>query len=178
MHVCMYYVHLDQKVPGITTRWCSESADLNSVFLIRLPLSIIDIPTKFYHHSLTFVKVTPSWVYLPLHVFSILDLWENNSWILHHVKYMDNAPSHSAIIIREFLTKNETNNIQQSSNSPDMAPADFFLFDRVKKPLRGKTITRFNSRKEVMEKSKTALMATDNRVPEMFESWIKRWHKL
>jgi len=32
-----------------------------------------------------------------------------------------------------------------------------------KKLLRG---TRFNSRKEVMEKSKTAL--TDNRVPEMF----------
>jgi len=35
------------------------------------------------------------------------DLWANNSWILHH----DNAPSHSAIIIREFLTKNETNTI-------------------------------------------------------------------
>ena len=79
------------------------------------------------------------------------DLWANNSWILHH----DNAPSHSAIIIREFLTKNETNIIQQPSNSSDMAPCDFFLFDRVKKSLRG---TRFNSRKEVMEKSKTALM--------------------
>ena len=37
------------------------------------------------------------------------DLWTNNSWILHH----DNAPSDSAIIIREFLTKNETNTIQQ-----------------------------------------------------------------
>jgi len=45
-------------------------------------------------------------------------------WILHH----DNAPSHSAIIIREFLTKNETNTIQQPLNSPDMAPCDFFLF--------------------------------------------------
>jgi len=50
------------------------------------------------------------------------DLWANNSWILHH----DNAPSHSAIIIREFLTKNKTNIIQQPSNSPDMAPCDFF----------------------------------------------------
>ena len=69
----------------------------------------------------------------------------------------------TAIIIREFLTK--TNTIQQPSNSPDMAFCDFFLFDRVKKPLWG---TRFNSRKEVIEKSKTALMATDNRVPEMF----------
>lgn len=99
------------------------------------------------------------------------DLWANNSWIL----YNDNAPSHSAIIIREFLTKNGTNTIQQPSNSPDLAPCDFFLFDRVKKPLRG---TRFNSRKEVMEKSKTALMAIPTiEFQKCFESWIKRWHK-
>jgi len=45
-----------------------------------------------------------------------------------------------------------------------MAPCDFFLFERVKK-LWG---MRFNSRKEVMEKSKTALMAIPTRVPEMF----------
>ena len=62
--------HLDQKVPRIIIRWCSESADLSFVFLVRLPhLSLI--PTKFYHHSLTFVKITPSWVHLPLHIFSI-----------------------------------------------------------------------------------------------------------
>jgi len=79
------------------------------------------------------------------------DLWANNSWILHH----DNAPLHSAIIIREFLIKNETNTIQQPSNSPDIAPCDFFLFDRVKKSLWG---TRFNSRKEIMEKSKMTLI--------------------
>jgi len=29
----------------------------------------------------------------------------------------------------EFLTKNETNTIQQPSNSPDMGPYDFFLFE-------------------------------------------------
>ncbi|EGI67572.1 FLJ37770-like protein [Acromyrmex echinatior] len=81
----------------------------------------------------------------------------------------------NAIIIREFLVKNKTNTIQQPSNSPDMAPCDFFLFDRVKKPLRG---TRFNSRKEVMEKSKTALMAIPIiEFQKCFESWIKRWHK-
>jgi len=98
-----------------------------------------------------------------------LDLGANNSWILHH----DNAPSHSAIIIREFLTK--TNTIQQPSNSPDMAPCDFFLFDRVKKSLWG---TRFNSRKEVMEKSKMALMAIPTiEFQKCFKNWIKRWHK-
>jgi len=43
------------------------------------------------------------------------------------------------------------------------------------KPLRG---TRFNSRKEVMEKLKTALMAIPTiEFQKCFESWIKRWHK-
>ena len=80
------------------------------------------------------------------------DLWANNSWILHH----DNASSHNAIVIREHLAKNETNTIQQIPNSPDLAPCDFFLFVRLKKPLRG---TRYSTRDEVMEKSKMALMA-------------------
>jgi len=44
-----------------------------------------------------------------------------------------------------------------------------------KKPLWG---MRFNSRKEVMEKSKTALMAIPTiEFQKCFESWIKRWHK-
>ena len=72
------------------------------------------------------------------------DLWANNSWILHH----DNAPSHNAIVIREHLAKNEMNTIQQPPNLPDMAPCDFFLFGRLKKPLRG---TRYSTRDEVME---------------------------
>jgi len=62
------------------------------------------------------------------------------------------------------LIKNETNTIQQPSNSPDIAPCDFFLFDRVKKPLRG---TRFNSRGD-NGKIKDSDGYTDNRVPEMF----------
>ena len=32
------------------------------------------------------------------------ELWANNSWILHH----NNAPSHTALILREFFTKNST----------------------------------------------------------------------
>ena len=45
----------------------------------------------------------------------------------------------------------------------------------MKKPLRG---THFNSRKEVMEKSKMALMAIPTiEFQKCFESWIKRWHK-
>lgn len=99
------------------------------------------------------------------------DLWTNNWWILHH----DNAPSHNAIIIREFFTKNVTNTIPQPSNSPDLIPCNFFLFDRFKKPLRG---TRFSSREEIIQKSKTALMDIPKiEYHKCFENWIKRWHK-
>lgn len=66
-----------------------------------------------------------------------LDLWGNNSWILHH----DNA-SHSAIIIRDFFARNSTNTVPQAPYSPDMLPCDFFLFSQLKKPLRG---TRFDT---------------------------------
>ena len=66
------------------------------------------------------------------------DLWKENSWILHH----DNAQSRKAIIVNEFLAKNSTNIIEQPPYSPDMAPADFFLFPKFKLTLRG---TRFQS---------------------------------
>ena len=50
-----------------------------------------------------FVKVTPSWV-LPLHIFSIFYSFKNGVEVA---------------TTSEFLTKNETNTIQQPSNSPD-----------------------------------------------------------
>ena len=41
------------------------------------------------------------------------------------------------IIVNEFLAKNSTNIIEKLPYSPDMAPADFFLFPKLKLPLRG-----------------------------------------
>lgn len=99
------------------------------------------------------------------------DLWKENSWILHH----DNAPSHKAIIVNEFLTKHSTNTIEQPPYSPDMAPADFFLFPKLKLPLRG---TRFQSVEDIKENSRREL----NSIPEAafqkcFNEWIIRWRK-
>ena len=48
------------------------------------------------------------------------DLWKENSWFLHR----DNAPSHKAIIVNKFLSKNSRNIIEQPPYSSDMAPAD------------------------------------------------------
>ena len=85
------------------------------------------------------------------------DLWETR-----------NARSNNAVVIRNFLTKNGTNAIQQPPNSTDLAPCDFFLFSLLKKSLRG---TRFSSQEETINKSKMTRMAQSNKC---FEDWIKK----
>ena len=76
------------------------------------------------------------------------ELWKNQSWILHH----DNAPAHTSMLVREFLAKNKTVIMPQPPYSPDLAPADFFLFPKLKTPMKGK---RFATIEEIKEKSKS-----------------------
>ncbi len=54
------------------------------------------------------------------------ELWKNG-WLLH----CDNAPSHSAVIIWEYLAKNCIT-LLEHLYSPDLAPCDFFLFPKMK----------------------------------------------
>ncbi|UYV64900.1 hypothetical protein LAZ67_3002334 [Cordylochernes scorpioides] len=53
---------------------------------------------------------------------------------LHH----DNATSHTAFIITNFLARSNTSVIPHPPYSPDLAPCDFFLFPRLKKEMKGK----------------------------------------
>jgi len=80
------------------------------------------------------------------------EMWADNSWILHD----DNAPSHRARIVLNYLTKHQVNTIEQAPYSPDMAPCDFFLFPKLKLPLRGK---RFQSIEEIKENATRELKA-------------------
>jgi hypothetical protein len=48
--------------------------------------------------------------------------------ILHH----DNAPAHYALKVREFLTKNSITKMNHPPYSPDLAPANFWLFPKLK----------------------------------------------
>ena len=77
--------------------------------------------------------------------------------------------------LREHFAKNSTNIVPQPAYSPDLAPCDFWLFPKLKRPLRG---NRFESIEDIKRESKRALMA----IPESgylacFEDWKKRWHK-
>lgn len=80
---------------------------------------------------------------------------------LHH----DSAPAHSAIILREFLTKNSVNIVPQPPYSPDLVPYDFFLFSRLKNLLRGH---HFESIEEIQWKSNKALKAIPRSA---YEDW-------
>ncbi|UYV65896.1 hypothetical protein LAZ67_3005836 [Cordylochernes scorpioides] len=53
---------------------------------------------------------------------------------LHH----DNATSHTAFIITNFLARSNTPLIPDPPYSPDLAPCDFFLFPRLKREMKGK----------------------------------------
>jgi len=61
------------------------------------------------------------------------------------------APSHTALIIRDHFAKNSTHIVPQPPYSPDLAPSDFWLFPKLKRPLRGH---RFDSIEEKAESTK------------------------
>jgi hypothetical protein len=71
------------------------------------------------------------------------DLWASCNWQLHH----DNAQAHSSHLIQSFLAKHGIPVVHQAPCSPDMAPCDFWLFPKLKRPLKG---SRFNSREDIM----------------------------
>jgi len=74
------------------------------------------------------------------------EAWTNNTWMLHH----DNVPAHASLLIREFLTKHEMTVVPQPLYSPDLAPAEFCLFLKLKSSLKGR---RFQTAEEIEENS-------------------------
>jgi len=59
------------------------------------------------------------------------ELWENQIGILHH-----NAPAHALLLIRSYLAKHQTSFVPHPPYSPDFAPADSFLFPKLKTILK------------------------------------------
>ena len=93
------------------------------------------------------------------------------TWRLHH----DNAPSHTALLVREFLAKHKVATLSQPPYSPDMAPADYFLFPKIKFSMKG---TRFAS----IEAIQTAVTRALQEIPvdafqNAYRAWQSRWKK-
>jgi len=59
---------------------------------------------------------------------------ESGGWFLLH----DNASSHNTTIIKQFLAQRKVTVLDLPPYSPDLAPADYFLFPKVESHLKGR----------------------------------------
>ncbi|UYV82755.1 hypothetical protein LAZ67_22000747 [Cordylochernes scorpioides] len=99
------------------------------------------------------------------------DLRKNKNWLLHH----DNPPAHTSLLVRDYLAKNNTLMMPQPPYSPDLAPCDFFLFSKLKRPMKGR---RYATLDEIKTASKEELKRfLKNDFLKCFEDWKNRWHK-
>jgi histone-lysine N-methyltransferase SETMAR len=87
------------------------------------------------------------------------------SWFLLN----DNAPSNSALVIKIFLAKHGVVEISHPPYSPDLAPADLFLFPTVKTALKGK---RFQEVEDIKKNVTAELNAV------LFEAFANCFQKL
>jgi len=62
------------------------------------------------------------------------DMCESGNWFLLH----DNAPSHNATIVKQFLAQRKVTVLDHPPYSPDLAPSDYFLFPKMKSHLKGR----------------------------------------
>ena len=92
-------------------------------------------------HGLTNLKIVTGSFYL-----SVLErLWKRihlirpeysapGSWFL----LRDNALVHRAVAVQEFLARNQVCVLNHPPYSPDLSPCDYFLFPKLKLPLKGR----------------------------------------
>jgi transposase len=92
-------------------------------------------------------------------------------WELHH----DNAPSHTAMGVQQFLAKNHIPIVSHPPYSPDLAPSDFWLFPALKMGLRGRS---FGTVKYIKENTDARLRAIKKEdFHQFYNNWIDKWNK-
>ncbi|GFV30818.1 uncharacterized protein TNCV_3261491 [Trichonephila clavipes] len=83
-------------------------------------------------------------------------------------------PCHSSQFIHTFLAKHGITTVCQPPYYTDLAPYDFWLFPKLKTPLKG---SRFESREEIMWNATTELNTIPKDFQRCFQQWKDRWAK-
>ena len=98
-------------------------------------------------------------------------LWRDKNWILQHA----NAAAYHAFSIIEFLAKFQIPVLPQPPYSPDIAPADFYQFQKLKFSLKGH---RFDGIEDIQANTERALntLKKEN-FQECFQKWKHRWSR-
>jgi hypothetical protein len=60
------------------------------------------------------------------------ELWKDQTWMFHH----NDALAHMSLLIRSYLAKHQTSIVPNLPYSPDLAPAGFFLYPKLKTTLK------------------------------------------
>ena len=95
--------------------------------------------------------------------------WIEDDWFLHH----GNAPAHRALSIQQFLAKHRIPLVPHPPYSPDLAPADFFLFPQLKSALKSH---RFDTIDGIKENATDVLRnISENDYENCFSGWTDRW---
>jgi hypothetical protein len=94
-----------------------------------------------------------------------------NDWALHH----DNAPSHTAMAVQQFLARNNILIVPYPPYSPDLAPSDFWLFPTLKMGLRGHRLATVEDIKENADARLRAIKKED--FHQCYNNWIDGWNK-
>jgi len=87
----------------------------------------------------------------------------------------DNAPCHTSLLARQFMSNKHITVCPHPPYSPDLAPSDFWLFPKVKMTTKGK---RFESIQDI-ESATTAQLKTLTKedFQNSFRKWQERWDK-
>ncbi|XP_011859854.1 PREDICTED: putative uncharacterized protein FLJ37770 [Vollenhovia emeryi] len=93
------------------------------------------------------------------------------NWKLHH----DNAPRHSCFLVTDYLIKIGITTVSQPPYSPDVAPADFFLFPKVKTTFKGRYHGTLHTVKQACTRALKDIAESDYQGA--FEAWKSRWQK-
>ena len=83
--------------------------------------------------------------------FRRLKIWATGDWKLHH----DNMSTHASRLVQSFFEKYQITQVTQPLYSSDLAPCDFWIFPKLKSPLKGK---RFQTVDEIQENTTGQLM--------------------
>ena len=78
-------------------------------------------------------------------------LWATGDWQLHY----DNVPTYSLHLMQSFLLKHQVTQVTQPCHSPCLAFCNFWVFPKLKSPLKGK---RFPAVNEIQENTMGQLM--------------------
>jgi hypothetical protein len=120
----------------LSMQWTSKSSPRPKTFVCKTMLITFFNKQSVIHNEFVPEGQTVNSVSTLLNLISRVrpQFRAEGSWFLLH----DNAPSHSARVVKKFLAKCGVVEISYPPYSPDLAPADFFLFLTVTTALEGK----------------------------------------